>query len=87
MQTFPVSALALLLIAAGSASAMEPVQLSSSATDRSGHAAASAAVSQEQASLDVRCRQLRSQAGVADQSLLEQGPRHPHTSPLLSVGF
>ena len=87
MSNLPAFAVAILLIGAGSASAMEPLQLSSGSVDSSGPSAASAAVSQEQASLDASCHQLRSQAGSADQSLLEQGPRHPHTSPLLSVGF
>ena len=80
-------AFAILLIAAGSASAMEPLQLSSSVVDRSGSPAAGSAVSQEQASLDASCRQLRAQAGSVDQPLLEQGPRHPQTSHLLNVGF
>ena len=87
MRTLPAFAMALVVIAAGSASAMEPVQLSSSAVDRSGSATTSAAVSQEQASLDASCRQLRAQAGSVDQPLLEQGPRHPQTSHLLNVGF
>ena len=87
MRKLPAFAVAILLLGAGSASAMEPLQLSSNSADSSAPSAVSAAVSQEQASLDSSCRQLRAQAGSTDQPLLEQGPRHPHTSPLLSVGF
>ena len=72
MRAFPLLALSLLTLGVGSASAMEPVN---------------AAVSQEQASLDASCRELRAQAVSVEQPLLEQGPRHPRTSPLLSVGF
>ena len=87
MSTLPAFAVAILLIGAGSASAMEPLQLSSGSVDSAVPSAVSAAVNQEQASLNASCRELRAQAGSADQPLLEQGPRHPHTSPLLSVGF
>ena len=46
------------------------------------------AVQQEQASLEASSRALREQAG-ADPSgaLLEQGPRHPRSTPLLNLGF
>lgn len=90
IRTMPLpllSSLALLLIAASSAVAMEPVQIGSSAAETSGPAAVSAAVRAEQTSLDASCRDLRAQAAASDQPLLEQGPRHPRTSPLLSVGF
>lgn len=87
MRSFPMVAFSWLLIGAGSASAMEPVQIRATGVDPSAPAADTAAMRQEQASLDASCRELRAQAGSAHQPLLEQGPRHPHTSSLLSVGF
>lgn len=83
----PVTVMALLLIGAGSAAAMEPIQISSRTMEAPGHSSVSAAVSQEQASLDVSCRELRAQSASQDQPLLEQGPRHPKTSHVLGVGF
>lgn len=87
MRLSSLLALSLFVIGAGSASAMEPVQINSRGADASAPAAVHAALSQEQTSLDASCRELRAQAGSVDQPLLEQGPRHPRTSPLLSVGF
>ena len=87
MRAFPLLALSLLTLGVGSASAMEPVQIQSRGVEASAPAPDHAAVSQEQASLDASCRELRAQAVSVEQPLLEQGPRHPRTSPLLSVGF
>ena len=63
MSKLPAFGIAILLIGAGSASAMEPLQLSSASIESAVPSAASTAVSQEQASLDASCRQLRAQAG------------------------
>ena len=87
MRTFSVMALSVLVFAGGSASAMEPLQISARVDEPTAPAAVHAAVTQEQASLNTRCHELRKQASAADQPLLENGPRHPRSAPLVSVGF
>lgn len=73
--------LAMSAAAISPASAMEPIVLQSPAPVDHGYG-------QEQASLNASAQQLKQQA-AADPSLkmLEQGPRHPGTSSLVTVGF
>lgn len=84
MSLLPNSAAALLAMSAvaiAPASAMEPIVLQAPTSVDHGYG-------QEQASLNASAQQLKQQA-AADPSLkmLEQGPRHPGTSSLVTVGF